>query len=90
MQNLIPEIEIGKKYLWRGGTMELQCPYCQCWFGSDYNGHEEIVEIEGTLEDLGPGYCRKCLRILGDYPGFYVCSTSKGYSALPYTQLEEL
>ena len=35
LEDLIPKIEVGKKYLWRARAMELSCPYCGHVFGSE-------------------------------------------------------
>ncbi len=88
--NLIPEIVIGKKYLWRGAVQERVCPGCGYIPGSNSVGQQMVVTVVSV-----PAYirCFKCGARRYDIEGYYSCipQNSRGqYQGIPYTQLEEI
>ena len=90
MNELIPTIEIGKKYLWRAGVVEYCCPSCGYVFGSKSIKVVEQVLVVEAMEDSVGCTCFCGFRIGCDMPGFYHCITPWGNKAIPYTQLLEI
>ncbi len=93
--NLIPEIEIGKKYLWRVKPIEDVCKKCGLITGEASNGHINIVLI------LDPSYssryqCERCGFVSEIEQGWYCCQVLSGdgnvgvVAVVPYTLLEEI
>lgn len=91
LSDLIPEIEIGKQYLWRMRAMEFICSNCGHMAGSESEGQEHIVTIEGRVEDYGYMECAKCgYGMPINYSGWYTCWVDGVLWGVPYTQLEEV
>ena len=90
MQTLIPEIEIGKKYLWRSSPIELLCDTCGANRG---NGRGDFA-IECTVIETGNtrSRCKSCGAIHELMEGWHWVKAVEGEEVgyVPYTQLEEI
>ncbi|KKL12591.1 hypothetical protein LCGC14_2534250 [marine sediment metagenome] len=89
--NLIPDIEIGKKYLLRYRPYERICPHCKALLGTTVPPFEKVV----TVIAGPPGHfvCGICDQPIGDAEGYYllnITAPSGRPFAVPYTQLEEI
>ena len=94
MLNLIPEIEIGKKYLWRPQPTELVCPNCNEPFWSEIqsNSREILIMFKTNQSGLSV-YCDVCSALLDmTLDGWYSGTIGGGrlLYVVPSTQLEEI
>ena len=89
MNDLVPTIEIGKKYLYKIEPMEFQCSNCGITFGSKSAGQEKVVTVLDF--SIGTASCDDCggLNLTGE--GWYSVIDEWGeWWAVPYTLLEEI
>jgi len=92
VEDLIPEIVIGKKYLWKSFPIESECPSCGANLGNSTGEFEyEVFILDTAIGFARPHYCYKCGIQLPDIEGWYAVSTLFGrIGCVPYTQLEEI
>lgn len=92
---LIPEIVIGKRYLWRVGITENVCPECGHISGSksEFLGQELEVIIDRPATPTFTLLCI-CGSVIykGDSSGWYRCTRVDDEIGMfvPYTQLTEI
>lgn len=89
MKMLIPEIEIGKHYLWIIKPIELTCEYCGYIYHSMADGEQVMVFIQGKTSPDERIYCSNCgVSTTLKYEGWYDVMDSDGILwTAPYTQL---
>ncbi|KKM47411.1 hypothetical protein LCGC14_1558590 [marine sediment metagenome] len=98
LQNLIPEIEIGRKYLFIPRLIESTCPHCGKNDGKaeSSDGTPFEVRVIDTAKDFKETtYCDNCKKPTdsGQKEGWYAVqrlSPPFDYGSVPYTQLEEI
>lgn len=93
--DLIPEIGVGKRYLWRSSLIECLCPQCGANQGNSKGDFTiEVIILSPTIDAELPVYCQNCGHITpsAELEGWYnVKSLDNGeLGSVPYTQLEEI
>ncbi len=89
LMQLIPAIEIGKKYLWREKPTEDACPRCGNVTGQAVNVPEIVTVSQLLLGDQAE--CESCHLKRPFTEGWYGVEDKYGNRwAVPYTQLEEI
>ncbi|KKL56340.1 hypothetical protein LCGC14_2246350 [marine sediment metagenome] len=88
-EDLIPTIEIGKKYLWKSSPIELLCPTCRVNEGNSMGDFTfECIVLSPTKDFI----CNSCNVKRSSPEGWYnVRALDNGeLGSVPYTQLEPL
>ena len=95
MQQLIPTIEIGGRYLWHYGPVEFRCPHCGYQYYTELEPQSiPVIVLRKTVGMM----CGICKRDLLNDDGWWTVnkavSTTRGIidgiTCVPYTQLEEI